>query len=178
MVDSGAIYSVVPAAVLRRLGLRALGKDEFILADGSKAVRRKRVALFRYGKRLGGGDVIFGEPGDSALLGARTLEALGPSLDPVRRELRPLPMILGGWRVRLRAGLEAGGTVRVKRPDFGAEDFAREARIGCYSAFSLLVRETVLRAASPRAPARCHRLYSSIVSPRAASIATDNPAIT
>jgi hypothetical protein len=37
---------------------------------------------------------IFGEEGDSCLLGALTLEALGFSLDPLRRELNPLPMLL------------------------------------------------------------------------------------
>jgi len=42
----------------------------------------------------GGADVIFGEEGDSTLLGTFTLEALGLSLDPLRRELKPLPMIL------------------------------------------------------------------------------------
>ena len=45
---------------------------------------------------MGGADVIFGEAGDSQLLGAFTLEALGLALDPLRRELRELPMILGG----------------------------------------------------------------------------------
>ena len=40
-------------------------------------VRRKGVALFKYADRLGGADVIFGELGDSQLLGAFTLEALG-----------------------------------------------------------------------------------------------------
>ncbi len=44
----------------------------------------------------GGADVIFGEEGGSALLGAMTLESLGPSLDPLRRELNPLPLILAG----------------------------------------------------------------------------------
>ena len=38
--------------------------------------------------------MIFGEEGDSSLLGAFTLEALGLTLDPLKRELRPLPMIL------------------------------------------------------------------------------------
>jgi hypothetical protein len=37
---------------------------------------------------------LFGEEGDSMLLGAFTLEALGLSLDPLRRDLKPLPMIL------------------------------------------------------------------------------------
>jgi predicted aspartyl protease len=98
LVDSGAIYSVIPSVTLRRLGIRSDGKEEFVLADGSRITRRKGLAKFRYNERFGGSDVIFGEPGDSTLLGALTLEALGLSLDPLRRELKPLPMILGGWR--------------------------------------------------------------------------------
>jgi hypothetical protein len=48
---------------------------------------------------VGGADVIFGEKGDSTLLGAMSLEALGLALDPLKRELRPLPMILAGsWQ--------------------------------------------------------------------------------
>ena len=96
LVDSGAIYSVVPTPLLDRLGIKPLSEQEFRLADGSKFARQKGIALFKYGDRIGGADVIFGEDGDSALLGAFTLEALGLSLDPLRRELRELPMILGG----------------------------------------------------------------------------------
>ncbi len=96
LIDSGAIYSVVPAPVLDRLDIRAFGQQEFRLADGSKIVRRKGGALFKYGERIGVADVIFGEEQDSVLLGAFTLEALGLVLDPLRRELRPLPMILDG----------------------------------------------------------------------------------
>jgi clan AA aspartic protease len=94
LIDSGAIYSVVPTPILERLGIRPLMQQEFRLADGSKIVRKKGVAVFKRGERAGGADVIFGEEGDSTLLGAFTLEALGLSLDPLRRELKPLPMIL------------------------------------------------------------------------------------
>jgi predicted aspartyl protease len=97
LVDSGAIYSVVPATVLRRLGIRPIATEEFSLANGSRIRRRKGVAFFKYGAKVGGADVIFGEPGDAHLLGMLTLEALGLALDPLRRELRPMPMILGGW---------------------------------------------------------------------------------
>lgn len=38
--------------------------------------------------------MIFGEKGDSVLVGAVSLEALGVMLDPMKRELRPLPMLL------------------------------------------------------------------------------------
>ena len=50
----------------------------------------------KYKDRIGGADVIFGEEGDSRLLGVFTLEALGLALDPFKRELRPLPMIIAG----------------------------------------------------------------------------------
>ncbi|MBI4473624.1 MAG: aspartyl protease family protein [Acidobacteria bacterium] len=96
LVDSGAVYSVVPSAVLRKLGIKPLATEEFRLADGSTIKRKKGIALFRYQNKVGGADVIFGEEGDSQLLGAFTLEALGLALDPLRRELRPLPMVLSG----------------------------------------------------------------------------------
>jgi predicted aspartyl protease len=98
LIDSGALYSVVPAAILDELGVLPIKTEDFRLADGSKISRRKGVALFRFKDLVGGADVIFGEPGDSNLLGAFTLEALGLALDPLRRELHPLPMILAGWR--------------------------------------------------------------------------------
>lgn len=94
LIDSGAIYSVVPRAVLDELGITPITRQEFRLASGTKIARDKGVAIFRYGERVGGADVIFGEEGDMQLLGAFTLEALGLGLDPLRRELVPLPMLL------------------------------------------------------------------------------------
>jgi clan AA aspartic protease len=94
LIDSGAIYSVVPSAILQRLGIKPLVEQEFRLADGSAISRKRGIALFKYGDRIGGADVVFGEEGDSQLLGAFTLEALGLALDPLKRELIPLPMIL------------------------------------------------------------------------------------
>ncbi len=93
-IDSGATHSGVATPILDRLGIKPIITQEFRLADGSKVVRMKGVAMFRYGERVGGADVVFGEPGDTSLLGATTLEALGLALDPLKRELRPLPMVL------------------------------------------------------------------------------------
>jgi hypothetical protein len=53
-------------------------------------------ALFRLDGNEGASPVIFGQKGDSTLLGIVSLEALGMILDPLKRELRPLPMVLGG----------------------------------------------------------------------------------
>jgi clan AA aspartic protease len=94
LVDSGAIHSVVPAHILEELGIRPLGEQGFRLADGTKGVRKKGVAIFKYGDRTRGADVVFGEEGDAPLLGAFTLEALGLALHPLRRTLTPLSMML------------------------------------------------------------------------------------
>ncbi|MCX6843261.1 MAG: aspartyl protease [candidate division WOR-3 bacterium] len=94
LVDSGAVYSVVPRPVLERLGIKPLTEQELRLADGSRIVRQKGGAMFKYRGAIGVADVIFGEEDDSVLLGAMTLEALGLALDPLKRELRPLPMVL------------------------------------------------------------------------------------
>ena len=94
LIDSGAVYSVVPTPVLEGLGIRPLSEQKFRLANGTTMTRKRGIALFRYEERVGGSDVIFGEEGDSNLLGATTLESLGLILDPLKRELRPLPMVL------------------------------------------------------------------------------------
>ena len=98
LVDSGAVYSVVPRRTLEKLGVKPHSRRTFILADGSEVTRRIGDAVFRLDGRQGASPVIFGEEGDNALLGAVTLEALGVLLDPLKRELRPLPMVLAPER--------------------------------------------------------------------------------
>jgi aspartyl protease family protein len=96
MVDSGALYSVVPATTLRRLGIEPHGSRTFILADGTEIKRKMGAATFRVARNTGTSSVIFGEEDDAALLGIVSLEDLGLMLDPLKRVLRPLPMVLGG----------------------------------------------------------------------------------
>jgi len=93
LVDSGAPFAIVPAAVLRRLGMRPRRREQFRLADGTAITRRVAIAGFEYEGHVGGATVIFGEPGDAPLLGALALESLGFVLDPVRRGLLPLPTV-------------------------------------------------------------------------------------
>jgi len=94
LVDSGAAYSVVQGSVLRRLGIRPHSRRGFILANGEKIERQAGDALFFHQGQQAASPVIFGKPGDSDLLGTVTLETLGLILDPFRRELKPLPMML------------------------------------------------------------------------------------
>ncbi len=98
LVDSGAIYTVVPAAALKKLGIRPHSKRVFTLANGETVERLLGDALFEYRGQRASSPVIFGELLDSSLLGAVTLESLGFILDPLQRELKTLPMNLVGMR--------------------------------------------------------------------------------
>ena len=98
LVDSGGHYSVVPTPVLRRLGIKPGKTKSFILADGTEIKRSLGEARFRINGGEGTSPVVFGEEGDSILLGSISLEVLGFILDPFKRELRPLPTILASLR--------------------------------------------------------------------------------
>ena len=96
LVDSGAVYSVVDGAVLRRLGCKPYRRETFYLADGTSVQRTVGGAYFEFQGIGGLAPVVFGEKGDSNLLGATTLEALKLVLDPFKRELRPMTKMLIG----------------------------------------------------------------------------------
>lgn len=96
LIDSGAIYSVLDEKILKGLGVEPRSQEEFILADGSVITRKKGGLVYKHKNEVGFAPVIFGQKGDSNLLGATTLESLGFSLDPFRRQLFKLPMVLGG----------------------------------------------------------------------------------
>ncbi|MCI0588171.1 MAG: aspartyl protease [Planctomycetes bacterium] len=95
LVDSGAIYTVAPGEVLDRLGIKPHGSRTFVLADGTHVTRKIGDAIFAIDGERAASPVVFGEKGDSQLFGTVSLEALGFVLDPIRRELRRLPMLLG-----------------------------------------------------------------------------------
>jgi predicted aspartyl protease len=66
----------------------------FSLADGTTVTRKVGDAYFEINGDLGPAPVIFGEKGDEPLLGATTLESLGLVLDPFKRRLIPMRMVL------------------------------------------------------------------------------------
>src|SRR3989442_1082927 len=61
LVDSGAIFSVVPAEDLRALGIDPEKVERFSLADGTSVTRPVGIARFEVGGASGGAPVIFGE---------------------------------------------------------------------------------------------------------------------
>jgi predicted aspartyl protease len=94
IVDSGAIYSVVPAPTLRGIGIEPRSREIFALADGRRIRRDVGHAVFEIDGRRGPSTVVFGRRGDASLLGMVALEEMGLSLDPLKRRLRPLRLMI------------------------------------------------------------------------------------
>src|SRR6266487_6262728 len=94
LIDSGAVYSLVPAPTLLKIGVHPYRKVDFALADGRTITRRVGDAYFEFRGEGGAAPVIFGERGDEPLLGATTLESIGLVLDPFKRRLIPMRMLL------------------------------------------------------------------------------------
>lgn len=120
LIDSGAVHSVVPAEILRRLKIKPFKKTQFVLANGGSIERSVGTAHFVYRDHEGGAPVIFGEKNDSAVLGATTLEALELALNPLTRELYPLQMTLMGDVTLWVGGPPGAVTTRRRRRRDGA----------------------------------------------------------
>jgi clan AA aspartic protease len=94
LVDTGAIYSVVPTSVLEALGIPRLDRRVFTLADGTHQAYDVGEAFFELGTSGGTSKVVFAPEGVTPLLGASTLESLGLMVNPVTRELMPMRLFL------------------------------------------------------------------------------------
>lgn len=94
LVDTGAVYTVVRGRSLRDLGIESVDKMEFCSINSEKLVRDVGVSVVELMGRRWLTNVIFGEDTDNEVLGVTTLEQLGLEVDPVRREIKPLPLYL------------------------------------------------------------------------------------
>lgn len=94
LVDSGATYTLLPEKVCKEFRLKPMREVAFTLADGTTIKRKISEIHFSYKGLHGTTPVILGEKGDEALLGALTLETLGLVLDPFKRQLVSMKMML------------------------------------------------------------------------------------
>ena len=111
ILDTGAYFSILPAPLLRGIGIEPYQRETFWLANGRSVVRDVGVVMYAAGKHKGAAPVIFGRPKDSALLGVITLEAMGFEIDPLQHAVRavrkPLFALRGRGNLRLAARPEA-----------------------------------------------------------------------
>ena len=94
LVDSGAFYTVLPKRMVEKLGLKPDYKQQFSLADGTSITRQVGNAYVIFEGRKSASPVILGKEGDSPLMGALTLEALGLIINPFDRTLHPAKLML------------------------------------------------------------------------------------
>jgi predicted aspartyl protease len=73
LVDTGNEYTWVPTAKLEKIGVTREKKDlPFVMANGAVVTRSAGFAVLRVGQSFTIDEVVFAEPGDLALLGARS----------------------------------------------------------------------------------------------------------
>jgi predicted aspartyl protease len=88
LVDSGAEFSWIDAETLKKIGVKREQKDyTFVMANEQQITRPVGFAIIRVGEALTIDEVIFGEPGDLQILGARSLEGMNLRVDSRAKKL-------------------------------------------------------------------------------------------
>jgi clan AA aspartic protease len=95
LIDSGAMYSLLPEPVWQAIGLAPQREMDFSLADGTIIRRSVSECVVSLPQGKGHTPVVLGQPGDAEpLLGVVTLEILGLVFDPFRRTLHPMRALM------------------------------------------------------------------------------------
>lgn len=94
LVDTGAVYTVLPKRFWHGLALKSQRSVDFTLADGTIITRGVSECRVTVEGRIATSPVVLGGSADAPLLGAVTLETLGLMVNPLSRELLPMRLIL------------------------------------------------------------------------------------
>lgn len=88
LVDTGSTYTWISENVLDQLGIVRSKKDRtFIMANGQHITRSVGYAFIFTNGTETVDEVVFAQPGDLQLLGARSLEGLNLRIDTVAQKL-------------------------------------------------------------------------------------------
>jgi predicted aspartyl protease len=88
LVDAGAEFTWINADILEDIGVKREKKDyTFVVANGQEITRAVGFAILHVGDALTIDEVIFGEPGDLQILGARSLEGMNLRVDSLAKKL-------------------------------------------------------------------------------------------
>lgn len=94
LVDTGAIYSILPEGILGSLGIEPSGKRRCRLANGKVEEYLTGEAYVEVQGIGVTSIVVFGTESTIPLLGITTLELLGLQVDPVSGTLKPMELLL------------------------------------------------------------------------------------
>ena len=88
LVDTGAEFTWIDADTLKNIGVRHEKKDYiFVMANGQHITRAVGFAIIHVGDAVTIDEVIFGQPGDLQILGARSLEGMNLRVDSRAKKL-------------------------------------------------------------------------------------------
>lgn len=88
LVDSGSDYTWIPASAMEKIGVQRVKKDiQLQMANGQTITRSTGYVIIKSGAFQTVDEVIFAEPGDRSLLGARTLEGFNARVDAKQKKL-------------------------------------------------------------------------------------------
>ena len=88
LVDTGAEFTWINAETLKNIGVKHEKKDyTFVMANGQQITRPVGFAIIHVGDAVTIDEVIFGEPGDLQILGARSLEGMNLRVDSRAKKL-------------------------------------------------------------------------------------------
>jgi predicted aspartyl protease len=96
LVDTGSELTWLPAPLLTRAGIEPRRERSFTTATGTPVRRPVGYAVLQAEGHETVDEVVFGEAGDLALLGVRTLEGFGVAVDPLGHRLVAVSTIAAG----------------------------------------------------------------------------------
>lgn len=89
-VDAGSLLTWAPEELLEQIGVRPVKERVvFVRRSGDLINRRIGFAVIRHGEHHTVDEVVFAEPGDLPVIGARTLDGMRLSVDPAPKRLTP-----------------------------------------------------------------------------------------
>src|SRR5258708_31637499 len=94
LVDTGSELTWLPGEVLRAAGIEPRSKCVFLTATNTPVEREVGYAIVRAEGFETNDQVVFAQPGDMPLLGVRTMEGFGVTVDPIGHRFSVRPMIV------------------------------------------------------------------------------------
>jgi clan AA aspartic protease len=104
LVDTGAIFCLIPRPLLKQLGVEPSGKRMFRTIEG-RAIEREvgGIKIEIDGRQPPAPvPVIFGEERDGPVLGVTALESMGLVVDPAEGTLKPTDLLMLGFAEQAR----------------------------------------------------------------------------
>lgn len=93
LVDTGATLSVLPASLLKGLGIRSIDTRRFRSLGGVE-LREVGGVIIQYRGDIAGVTAVFGAEDYPPIMGVTALESLGYEIDPVAGRLNRIDMLM------------------------------------------------------------------------------------